>query len=74
MMVIVPNVCGYLDKAKELVSLEMTNERGAPDRVISCSASPTDNSVAMDVAGRFARPRKAALRHSGHSGNLIGPG
>lgn len=60
MMVIALNICGYLDEAKEIVSLEMTNERDAPDRVISCSASPTDNGVAMDVVGRFARPRKAA--------------
>ncbi len=59
MTVIALNICGYLDEAKEIVSLEMTNKRDAPARVISCSATPTDNSVAMDVAGRFARPRKA---------------
>jgi hypothetical protein len=60
MMVIVLNVCGYLDKTKKIVSLEMTNERDAPARVISCSASPTDNSVAMDIIGRFVGPRKGA--------------
>jgi hypothetical protein len=60
MMVIALNICGDLDEAKEIVSLEMTNEGDAPPRVISCSASPTDNSVAVDTVGRFARPRKAA--------------
>jgi len=30
MMVIALNICGYLDEAKEIVSLEMTNEGGRP--------------------------------------------
>lgn len=60
MMVIALNICGYLDEAKEIVSLEMTNEGDPPARVISCSARPTDNSVAVDIVGRFARQRKAA--------------
>jgi hypothetical protein len=72
MMVIVLNVCGYLDKTKKIVSLEMTNERDAPARVISCSASPTDNSVAMDIIG-LRWTAEGRMRRSGHTGNPRSP-
>ena len=70
-MVIALNICGYLDEAKEIVSLKMTNEGDAPARVITCSASPTTNRVAMDVVDRFARPRKGPPAPQRTTGNLI---